>query len=104
ACITTTSSSIRDSRLLVYDGSGTSPRVIAMRAPPETFLQVRRAWSREGKRLAVWTMSERTPGVRELIIVGVDDRRERVVSRQQLHAVDGTVWLPHGFSVLVAAL
>jgi Tol biopolymer transport system component/DNA-binding winged helix-turn-helix (wHTH) protein len=103
ACITTTSSSIRDSRLLVYDASGTSPRVIAMRVPPGTFLQVRPAWSPDGKRLAVWTMSERTPGVRELIIVGVDDRRERVVSRQQLHAVDGTVWLPDGSSVIVAA-
>jgi Tol biopolymer transport system component/DNA-binding winged helix-turn-helix (wHTH) protein len=103
ACITTTSSSIRDSRLLVYDASGESPRVVAMRAPPETFLQMRPAWSPDGKQLAAWTMSERTPAVRDLVTVGVDGGRERVVTRQPLHAVDGMVWLPDGSSVIVAA-
>jgi Tol biopolymer transport system component len=103
ACVTTTSSSIRDSRVLVYDAAGKSPRVVAMRAPPMTFLQVRPAWSPDGRQLAVWSMSERTPGVRDLVIVDVDARRERVVTRQQLHAVDGMVWLPDGSSVIVAA-
>ena len=103
ACITTTSSSIRDSRLLVYDAAGKSPRVVAMRAPPMTFLQMRPAWSPDGRQLAAWTMSERTPTMRSLVIVGVDERRERVVTRQHLHAVDGMVWLPDGSSVIVAA-
>ena len=103
ACITTTSSSIRDSRLLVYDAAGESPRVVAMHAPPMTFLQMRPAWSPDGRQLAAWTMSERTPTMRSLVIVGVDERRERVVTRQHLHAVDGMVWLPDGSSVIVAA-
>ncbi len=103
ACISTTSSSIRDSRLLVYDAAGTSPRVVAMRAPPETFLEMRPAWSPDGKQLLAWTMNERTPMVRDLIAIAVDERRERLITRQQLHAVDGMVWLPDGSSVIVAA-
>ncbi len=103
ACITTTSSSIRDSRLLVYDSAGRSPRVVAMHAPPMTFVQMRPAWSPDGRQLAAWTMSERTPTMRSLVTVGVDERRERVVTSQRLHAVDGMVWLPDGSSVIVAA-
>jgi DNA-binding winged helix-turn-helix (wHTH) protein/Tol biopolymer transport system component len=103
ACITTTSSSIRDSRLLVYDAAGESPHVVAMHAPPMTFLQMRPAWSPDGTQLAAWTMSERTPDMRDLVTVGIDERRERVVTSQQLHAVDGIVWLPDGSSVIVAA-
>jgi Tol biopolymer transport system component len=103
ACITTTSSSIRDSRLLVYDAASGSPRVIAMRAPPETFLQVKPAWSPDGLRLAAWTMSARTPGLRHLVSVDVASGREQVVTSQPLHAVDGMVWLPDGSSVIVAA-
>src|SRR4029079_1859313 len=72
ACITTTSSSIRDSRLLVYDSAGRSPRGVAMHAPPITFLQMRPAWSPDGRQLAAWTMSERTPTMRSLVTVGVD--------------------------------
>jgi Tol biopolymer transport system component/DNA-binding winged helix-turn-helix (wHTH) protein len=103
ACITTTSSSIRDSRLLVYDAAGTSPRVVAMRAPPATFIQMRPAWSPDGKRLAAWTMSERTPQVRELVTFGIDDGREKVETSQRLHTIDSMVWTPDGSSVLVAA-
>jgi Tol biopolymer transport system component/DNA-binding winged helix-turn-helix (wHTH) protein len=103
ACITTTSSSIRDSRLLVYDARGESPKVVAMRAPPETFLQMRPAWSPDGKELAAWTMSEREPRLRDLVVVDVDRRRERVVTRQPLHAVDGMVWSSDGSRVIVAA-
>jgi DNA-binding winged helix-turn-helix (wHTH) protein/Tol biopolymer transport system component len=103
ACITTTSSSIRDSRLLVYDGNGESPRVIAMRAPPMTFLQMRPAWSPDGKQLAAWSMSEQAPLVRDLVTVSVDDRRERIISRQQLRGIDGMVWSSDGSSVIVAA-
>ncbi len=103
ACITTTSSSIRDSRLVVYDAAGKSPRVVAMRAPPETFLQMRPAWSPDGKQLAVWTMSERTPSVRNLIVVGLEDGTEQLVTKQPLHAVDGMAWVRDGSSVIVAA-
>ena len=103
ACITTTSSSIRDSRLLVYDADATKPRVVAMRAPPATFVQMRPAWSPDGRRLAVWTMSERTPTMRDLVVVDAQNRQERVVTSQRLHAVDGMVWLPDGEHVVVAA-
>jgi Tol biopolymer transport system component/DNA-binding winged helix-turn-helix (wHTH) protein len=103
ACITTTSSSIRDSRLLVYDARGDSPKVVAMRAPPETFLQMRPAWSPDGKELAAWTMSEREPRLLDLVVVDVDRRRERVVTRQPLHAVDAMVWSSDGSRVIVAA-
>ena len=68
-----------------------------------TFVQMRPAWSPDGRQLAAWTMSERTPTMRSLVTVGVDERRERVVTRQHLHAVDGMVWLPDGSSVIVAA-
>jgi DNA-binding winged helix-turn-helix (wHTH) protein/Tol biopolymer transport system component len=103
ACITTTSSSIRDSRLLVYDAGGRSPRVVAMHAPPMTFLQMPPAWSPDGKQLAAWTMSAHTPGQRELVVVDVDERQERIVTSQRLHAIDGMVWTPDGASVIVAA-
>jgi hypothetical protein len=103
ACITTTSSSIRDSRLLVYDSNGRSPHVVAMRAPPLTFLQMRPAWSPDGKRLAAWSMSERASLFRDLVTVSVDDRRERIVTRQRLRAVDEMVWSPDGSHVIVAA-
>jgi Tol biopolymer transport system component len=103
ACITTTSSSIRDSRVLVYDADGTAPRVAAMRAPPETFLQLRPAWSPDGTRLAVWTMHAERPVLRELITVDLADGRERTVLRQPLHAVDGMVWEPDGSALIVAA-
>jgi Tol biopolymer transport system component len=103
ACITTTSSSIRDSRLLVYDGNTQSPRVVAMRAPPMTFLQMRPAWSPDGKTLAAWSMSERAPLIRDLVTVSVDDRRERIISKQQLRAIDGMVWSSDGSSVIVGA-
>jgi Tol biopolymer transport system component len=103
ACITTTSSSIRDSRLLVYDASGDSPRVVSMRAPPATFLQMPPAWSPDGSQLAAWTMNAHTPGSRTLLTVNVDDGRERAVTTQNLQAVDGMLWLPDGSSVIVAA-
>jgi DNA-binding winged helix-turn-helix (wHTH) protein/Tol biopolymer transport system component len=103
ACITTTSTSIRDSRLLVYDAAGESPRVIAMRAPPMTFVQMRPAWSPDGKQLAAWTMNERTPGLLELVTAGVEDRQERAVITLRLHSVDGMVWLPDGSGMIVAA-
>ena len=103
ACITTTSSSIRDSRLLVYDAEGQSPRVVAMRAPPMTFLQMRPAWAPDGRRLAAWTMSSRAPGLRDLVTVELAGQRERIVTSLKLHSVDGMVWLPDGASVIVGA-
>ena len=103
ACITTTSMPIGESKLLVYDGSATSPRVVAMRAPPVTFLQMRPAWSPDGKELAAWTLDGHEPGARNLVIFGADDGRERVVAQHQLHAVDGMVWLPDGSRIVVAA-
>jgi DNA-binding winged helix-turn-helix (wHTH) protein/Tol biopolymer transport system component len=103
ACITTFSMPFGESRLLVYDAAGRSPRVVALRARPMTFLQMRPAWSPDGRQLAAWTSSEREPGMRTLLVVGVDDGRERVVTRQLLHGVDGMVWLPDGASVVVAA-
>ena len=68
-----------------------------------TFLQMRPAWSPDGRRLAAWTSSAHEPGVRDLVIVGVEDGRDRIVTRKQLHAIDGMVWLPDGSSVVVAA-
>jgi TolB protein len=68
-----------------------------------TFLQMRPAWSPDGKQLAVWTSSALEAGVRDLVIVGVEDGRDRVVTRKQLHTIDGMVWLPDGSSVVVAA-
>jgi DNA-binding winged helix-turn-helix (wHTH) protein/Tol biopolymer transport system component len=103
ACITTTSSSIRDSRLLVYAGRGHSPQVVAMRAPPTTFVQMRPAWSPDGRQLAAWSMSERAPLLRDLVSVSVDDRRERLIARHQFRTVDGMVWSPDGSSVIVSA-
>jgi DNA-binding winged helix-turn-helix (wHTH) protein/Tol biopolymer transport system component len=102
ACITTFSMPFGESRLLVYE-AGQSPRAVAMRSRPMTFLQMRPAWSPDGRQLAAWTSSEREPGVRTLVVVGVDDGRERVVTRKLLHAIDGMVWLPDGASVVVAA-
>jgi Tol biopolymer transport system component/DNA-binding winged helix-turn-helix (wHTH) protein len=103
ACITTTSSSIRESRLLVYDANGQSPQVVAMRAPPMTFLQMRPAWSPDGKELAAWSMSERAPLLRDLVVVSLSGARERTVTRQQLHTIDGMVWSSDGSSVVVSA-
>jgi Tol biopolymer transport system component/DNA-binding winged helix-turn-helix (wHTH) protein len=103
ACITTTSFPISESRLLVYDASGATPRTIARRAAPVTFLQMRPAWSPDGGRLAAWTMSEREPGVGELVIADVASGHQRVATKQRLHAVDGMAWLPDGSSVVVAA-
>jgi DNA-binding winged helix-turn-helix (wHTH) protein/Tol biopolymer transport system component len=103
ACISTTSITVRESRLLVYDAAGKSPRVVAVHVPPRTFLQMRPAWSPDGRQLAAWTMSEHEPSVRELVIVDVEGGRERTVARPQLHTVDGMVWLPDGSSVVVAA-
>ena len=103
ACITTTSMPIGESRLLVYDAAGQSPRVVAIRLRPTTFLQMRPAWSPDGRQLAAWTSSEGDPAVRNLVVVDVDDARDRVVTIQQLHAIDGMVWLPDGASVVVAA-
>jgi Tol biopolymer transport system component len=103
ACITTFSMPFGESRLLVYDAASQSPRVLAMRARPMTFLQMRPAWSPDGRHLAAWTSSEREPGLKTLVVVAVDDGRERVVSREPLHAIDGMVWLPDGASVVVAA-
>ena len=68
-----------------------------------TFLQMRPAWSPDGTQLAAWTSSEADPGCEDLVVVDVDDGRERVVTSQQLHAIDGMVWLPDGTSVVVAA-
>ena len=103
ACISTTST-IRESRLLVYAAAGDSPpRLVAMRTPPATFLQIPPAWSPDGKRLAVWTLNDETPILRELVVVDAGDGRERLISGQRLHAVDGTVWLPDGSAVIVAA-
>jgi DNA-binding winged helix-turn-helix (wHTH) protein/Tol biopolymer transport system component len=103
ACITTTSSSIRDSRLLVYGAAAESPRVVSMHAPPMTFVQMRPAWSPDGRQLAAWTMSADTPATRDLVVVDVDQRRERIVTTQTLHAIDGMAWTPDGSSVIVAA-
>ena len=103
ACVSTTSTSIRDSRLLVYNAADSSARVLAIRAPPTTFLQMRPAWSADGRQVAAWTMSELTPGVRDLVIVNVDDGRERIVTRQHLAAIDGMVWAPDGSAVIIAA-
>ena len=102
ACINS-SRAIRESRLVVYDAAGAPPRVVATRAPPETFLPMRPAWSPDGRQLAAWTMSERTPGVRELVIFDVDDGQQRVVTTQALYQVEGMAWLPDGASVIVAA-
>jgi hypothetical protein len=104
ACVTTTSSSIRDSRLLVYDAAGESPRVVGRHARSAHDVPSNAARLVTGRQTAGSVeMSERAPSVRDLVIVDVDERRERVVTRQQLHAVDGMVWLPDGSSVIVAA-
>jgi DNA-binding winged helix-turn-helix (wHTH) protein/Tol biopolymer transport system component len=103
ACITTTSMAIRESRLLVYDAAGQSSRVVSRLTPPMTFLQMRPAWSPDGRQLAVWTSSSHEPGIKDLVIVGVEDGRERVIAKRQLHTVDGMEWLPDGQSVVVAA-
>lgn len=103
ACITTTSMTIAESRLLVYDAAGQSPRIVATRRPPMTFLQMRPAWSPDGKQLAAWTSSAEEPGVRTLVVVSVDDGRERIVTKKRLHAIDGMVWLTDGSSVAVSA-
>jgi hypothetical protein len=103
ACISTTSSSIRESRLLVYDAAGGSPQVTAMRAPPMSFLQMRPAWSPDGRRLAAWSMNEQAPGMRDLIVVDLQDRRERVVTSLPLSAVDGMIWLADGDSLIMSA-
>ena len=103
ACITTTSMSVAESRLLVYEAAGQSPRVIASRRPPMTFLQMRPAWSPDGSELAAWTSSALEPALRDLVIVDVEDGRERIVTRKQLHTIDGMVWLPDRSSVVVAA-
>ena len=103
ACITTTSMPIGESRLLVYGGAGQSPRLVAARTPPMTFLQMRPAWSPDGKQLAAWTSSADEPAVRDLLVVGVEDGRERVVTRKRLHTIDGMVWLPDGAGVVVSA-
>ena len=103
ACITTTSINVAESRLLVYYAAGQAPRVIASRRPPMTFLQMRPAWSPDGRQLAAWTSSAEEPALRDLVIVGVDDSREQIITRKQLHTIDGMVWLPDGSSVVVAA-
>jgi Tol biopolymer transport system component len=103
ACVTTISLPIGESRLLVYDVAGGSQRVVSLRKPPMTFLQVKPAWSPDGRLLAAWTQDEREPSVRTLVIVDVEDGSERIVTTQPLHAVDGMVWLPDGSSVVVAA-
>jgi Tol biopolymer transport system component len=103
ACISTTSSSIRESRLLVYDAAGGSPQVLAIRTPPMSFIQMRPAWSPDGRRLAAWSMNEQAPGMRDLIVVDVQDHRERVVTSVPFSAVDGMIWLPDGGSLIVSA-
>ncbi len=89
--------------LLLYDAAGQSSRVVSRRTPPMTFLQMRPAWSPDGRRLAAWTSSSHEPGFKDLVIVDVEDGRERVIAKQQLHTVDGMAWLPDGRSVVVAA-
>ena len=103
ACITTTSMPVGESRLLVYDAGGHTPRVAAMRRPPVTFLQMRPAWAPDGRHLAAWTSSAEQPGIRDLVIVNLDDGRDRVAARKRLHAIDGMVWLQDGSGVVVAA-
>jgi Tol biopolymer transport system component/DNA-binding winged helix-turn-helix (wHTH) protein len=103
ACISTTSMPIGESRLLLYDASGGSERVVSLRKPPETFVQMRPAWSPDGTQLAAWTQDGREPGLLKLVLVRVRDGRERVVTQQALHAVDSMVWLRDGSSVVVAA-
>ena len=103
ACITTTSMNVAESRLLVYEAAGRPPRVIASRRPPLTFLQMRPAWSPDGRQLAAWTSSAEEPGFRDLVVVGVEDGHAQIVTRKQLHTIDGMVWLPDGSSVVVAA-
>src|SRR4029450_255964 len=103
ACITTTSLSIAESRLLVYDAAGRSPRAVAPRGPSMTFLPMRPAWSPDATQLAAWTSSALEPGVRTLLAVRVEDGREQIITRKPLHAIDGMVWLPDGSSVVVAA-
>ena len=53
-----------------------------------SFLQMRPAWSPDGRRLAAWSMNEQAPGMRDLIVVDLQDRRERVVTSLPLSAVD----------------
>jgi DNA-binding winged helix-turn-helix (wHTH) protein/Tol biopolymer transport system component len=103
ACITTTSMNVAESRLLVYDAAGQSPRVVASRRPPMTFLQMRPAWSPDGTQLAAWTSSADEPGVRTLVAVSVEDGRARIITRKQLQTIDGMVWLSDGSSVVVSA-
>ena len=103
ACITTTSMTVAESRLLVYDGAGQPPRVVATLRPPLTFLQMRPAWSPDGTRLAAWTSSAEEPGIHTLITVAVEDGRERIIAKKRLHAIDGMVWLSDGSGVVVSA-
>jgi Tol biopolymer transport system component/DNA-binding winged helix-turn-helix (wHTH) protein len=103
ACVTTTSSSIRESKLLVHDVGSGEKRSVALRYPPAAFLQTKPAWSPDGERLAVWTMTSQSPEVRQLVVITVGTGSERLVASERLHTVDGVAWRPDGASLIVAA-
>jgi Tol biopolymer transport system component/DNA-binding winged helix-turn-helix (wHTH) protein len=93
---------VRESRVMVVDAASGSPRVLATRRTPESFVMLKPAWSPDGQRLALIGASDRTPGGHEIVTVDVSDGTTRRIADVPLALVLGAAWLPSGLELVIA--
>jgi Tol biopolymer transport system component/DNA-binding winged helix-turn-helix (wHTH) protein len=92
AHVSTISLGRRESRVIVSNAATATMRVIAVRQPPQEFLRTRPAWSPDGRYLAVAARDERRPATRELIVIDLQEGRERTVAALNAEAIDAVLW------------
>ena len=92
----------RESRLIVTDVATMEARVLAVRTPPESFVNVKPAWAADGSRLAAFLASDRRPGLLDLVAVDLADEDERTLASLNLTMAAGLSWQPDGAFVVSA--
>jgi Tol biopolymer transport system component/DNA-binding winged helix-turn-helix (wHTH) protein len=102
AYVSNFSLALRESRIVVSDAASASPRVIAVRTPPESFLLTKPAWSPDGSRLAVFGVRESSPASPELVVVDAGSGRVVLAKPIALIGVDSALWLHSGEGLVIA--
>ncbi len=86
--------------LVVANTDGTGQQVLASRKVPNNFWPMP-AWSPDGKVIACAARSYVNGFHFELVGVQIEDRKERLISRQRWHWVDHLMWLPDSSGLMI---
>jgi Tol biopolymer transport system component/DNA-binding winged helix-turn-helix (wHTH) protein len=102
AYVSNVSVSLHESRVVIADTRDGSSRVLALRTPPDSFLRTPPAWSPDGRRLALFGVSDRIPSTLEILTLGVEDGRVLHTVPLHLQSVERALWLPDASGFIVA--